>query len=184
MASGTRLSQNLLFFSLLLQIQRGVGANAVGCSVSLVAPDEDKMHNAIVSSLGAKFERVAMDGRLLHEAQERVNLASKVAEVADIERKSQRQNQWTKEKAADAGLELDEDLLEEGLSKGDRRDRAKLVDADRARQRLAEMLSQPMRTQRFGKFLSTNSAFKQDLALPAARPATQAIRSKKRRRRR
>jgi len=163
---------------------RGVGEKAIGCSVSLVASNEDKMHLGIIKSLQARFETVALDGRLLHEAQERVNLATKVAEVQNLERKSQRKNQWIMEKAEDAGFEVDEDLLEEGLSQGDGRDRAKLMEAHRARDRLAELLAQPMRTQRFGKFLSTNSAYKQDIAFQTQSNVQASGSLKKRRRKR
>eukprot|EP00522_Entomoneis_paludosa_P005391 CAMPEP_0172472264 /NCGR_PEP_ID=MMETSP1065-20121228/68248_1 /TAXON_ID=265537 /ORGANISM="Amphiprora paludosa, Strain CCMP125" /LENGTH=921 /DNA_ID=CAMNT_0013230395 /DNA_START=192 /DNA_END=2957 /DNA_ORIENTATION=+ len=164
---------------------RGVGAKAVGCSVSLVASNEDKMHSSITGALQVQFEPVALDGRLLQESQERVNLATKVAEVANLERKNQRQNQWLKEKAEGAGFDMDEDLLEDGLAQGDQREQAKFAEAQKARKRLAELLAQPMRTQRFGKFLSTNSAFKNDVSLQALSSNTQvAVRTKKRRRRR
>ena len=102
-----------------------------------------------------------MDGRLLAAAQERVNLATKVAAAEDAERKSARDNQWFREQAAEAGLELDEDLLDDsaGNNTGDlKRDRARQSEAVMSRERLRVLLAQPMQTQRFGKFLSTNSA--------------------------
>lgn len=137
--------------------QRGMGAKASGHSFSLVAPAEDKAHASILSALNTKFENLFMDGRLLREAQERVNLATKVVLVSEVERQASENNQWFKQQAGEAGLELDEDLLEEGMG-GGKRDRAKVQDAKIARERLSFILAQPMQTQRHGKFLSTNSA--------------------------
>lgn len=106
-----------------------------------------------------------MDGRLLAAAQERVNLATKVAEAEDVERKATRDNQWLRELATEADIDFDvdddNDMLDKGaLSKsGDhKRDRARQSEAGSAKQRLRVLLTQPMQTQRFGKFLSTNSA--------------------------
>ena len=106
-----------------------------------------------------------MDGRLLAAAQERVNLATKVAEAEDVERKATRDNQWLRELATEADIDVDDDddndMLDKGaLSKsGDhKRDRARQSVAGSAKQRLRVLLAQPMQTQRFGKFLSTNSA--------------------------
>ncbi|KAL7563764.1 hypothetical protein ACA910_020449 [Epithemia clementina (nom. ined.)] len=163
---------------------RGVGPNAVGCSVSMVAPDEDKMHSAISKSLGVRFEPVMIDGRLLQGAQERVNLASKIAEVGNLEGRSQRQNQWLKGKAADAGIDIDEDILDEGLSGGDLRDRAKLKEAQRAREKLAQLLLEPLKPQRYGKFLSTNSSLKQEVMLQNPKVLYNAATGRRRKRRR
>ena len=144
------------------------------------------MHMAVCKSLNTKFEAVVMDGRLLQRSQERVNLACKVAEVGNLEKKSIRQNEWLKGKAADAGLEIDEDMLDEGLSGGDRRDQAKLREAQRAQEQLARLLAEPLKTQRFGKFLSTNSSLKQEVMLstPKLQQHNLPGRSKKKRRRR
>ena len=134
-----------------------MGDNATGSSFSLVAPAEDKAHSAVLNSLNTRFENVLIDGRLLREAQERVNLATKVVEVSEIERQASQNNRWFKEQAREAGLDVDDDLLEEGIGNG-KRQRAKLQDAKNARDRLAILLAQPIQTQRHGKFLSTNSA--------------------------
>ena len=105
----------------------------MGCSLSLVSSGEDKLHAKIVQALNVTFAEVAMDGRLLSGAQERVNLACKVASAEDSERKTQRDNQWFQTQAAEAGLEVDDDLLEEGLAGGDLRDKARLNEARWAR---------------------------------------------------
>jgi hypothetical protein len=167
-----------------LLYQRGMGEGAVGCSLSLISPGEDKGHAKIVEALAASFQSVELDGRLFNSAQERVNLACKVVETDDIERRSQRSNQWFKEKAEEAGLELDDDLLEEGLGSGDKRDRSKLRESQKARSRLQQLLSEPMQTQRYGKFLSTNSAASQHtMAPPVSDPLSSFSISKKKPRR-
>ena len=171
----------------IVQIQRGVGAGAVGCSLSLVAPSEDRFHSKIVQALQVKFSTVPMDGRLLAAAQERVNLAAKVAEAEDTERKATRDNQWLREQAAEAGIDIDDDddndMLEKGTlgKSGDhKRDRARQSEVVLAKQRLRVLLAQPMQTQRFGKFLSTNSAAMQRVIMePTPSVAVKPIRSKK-----
>ena len=139
-----------------------MGDTATGHSFSLISPAEDKAHSAVLASLNTRFENVLIDGRLLREAQERVNLATKVMEVSEVERRASQNNRWFEEQAIEAGLEVDEDMLEEGLGKG-KRERAKLQDAKAARERLAVLLARPIQTQRHGKFLSTNSAAPSDL---------------------
>lgn len=136
--------------------QRGMGDTATGNSFSLIAPAEDKGHAAILTALNTRFENVLIDGRLLREAQERVNLATKVVQVSQVEHQANQNNRWFKEQAREAGLDLDDDLLEEGFG-GDKRDRAKVQDAKAARKRLAVLLTEPIQKQRHGKFLSTNS---------------------------
>jgi hypothetical protein len=135
-----------------------MGASAVGFSVSLVSSNEDKMHNGLVRKLGLDFEKVYMDGRLMNGAQERVNLASKVVEAEGVQSKSQRNNAWFKEKADEMGLELDDNMLDGGLADGDQRDQNRLREAKKAKMRLHNLLQEPLQTQRYGKFLSTNSA--------------------------
>mmetsp|Transcript_3860 Transcript_3860/g.10745 ORF Transcript_3860/g.10745 Transcript_3860/m.10745 type:complete len:103 (-) Transcript_3860:2340-2648(-) len=80
----------------------------------------------------------------------------------------QSRNQWFLEKAKEADLELDDDLLEDGDNIAER-ERNELRDAKEARLRLAMLLQEPLKTQKFGKFLSTNSAAMQDeiAALPS-----------------
>ena len=56
--------------------------------------------------------------------------------------------------ANDAGLDVDESMLESGLLDGDNRDRQRFIEAKRAKGQLKQLLSQPMRKQHFGKFLS------------------------------
>ena len=132
----------------------------MGSSLSLIAPGEEKTHNNVCEALKSKhlFEAVNIDGRLMAAAQERVSLATKIVECDEVETKAQNNNKWFQEAAEEAGLDVDEDMLDEGLAGGDRRDQHKLREAKAARERLRQLLAQPMQTQRFGKFLSRNSA--------------------------
>jgi hypothetical protein len=142
------------------------------------------MHNSIVAALGVKFDEVLMDGRLLKAAQERTNLATKVVQASDLERKSKERSQWFEKQAEDAGLEMDEDILQEG-EVTDRRDQILLREAKSARRRLAALLAQPMTIQRYGKFLSTNSAARhQEVVIPSSSTTALPGNARKKRRRR
>ena len=104
--------------------QRGMGKAAVGSSLSLISPGEDKTHGKVCEALNSKhlFQEVNMDGRLLAAAQERANLAAKVVECDEVETKAQKSNKWFEDAAEEAGLDLDEDMIDEGLAGGDQRD--------------------------------------------------------------
>mmetsp|Transcript_21866 Transcript_21866/g.32185 ORF Transcript_21866/g.32185 Transcript_21866/m.32185 type:complete len:144 (-) Transcript_21866:94-525(-) len=65
-----------------------------------------------------------------------------------------RENKWFIDAASEAGLDVDENLLDGGLMDGDRRDRQRLVEANQAKAKLRDLLSKPMRRQNYGKFLS------------------------------
>jgi ATP-dependent RNA helicase DDX24/MAK5 len=148
----------LFAFIYLYNQQRGVGEKAVGTSISLVAPAEEKEHQKICESVqgsGSKrFEQAHIDGRLLSEAQERVSLATKIVSCNDVESQASKKNKWLMDAANDAGLDVDESMLESGLLDGDNRDRQRFIEAKRAKGQLKQLLSQPMRKQHFGKFLS------------------------------
>lgn len=131
----------------------------MGRSLSLVASDEDKIHTFISKKLGATFQQVMLDGRLLRGAQERVNLASKVVAAEDKLRLAARQQAWFKEAAEEVEVELDEDLMADAQSQGIAH--SALVEAEHARNRLRKLLQEPLVTQRYGKFLSTNTAARQ-----------------------
>lgn len=137
-----------------------MGEAAVGLSLSLIASGEDRAHDKVCEALKLKhlFETVHMDGRLLAAAQERVALAAKIVACDEVEKKAQKSNKWFQEAADQAGLDLDDDVLDEGLAGGGQRDQYKLREAMGARGHLRQLLAQPMQTQRFGKFLSSNSA--------------------------
>jgi hypothetical protein len=142
-----------------------MGAGAVGASLSLIAPAEDKAHSKIIQALDVPFHKVLMDGRLLTSSQERVNLACKVVVAEEKMKRMQSQNAWFLEKAKEADLELDDDILEDDQNLS-AVEQGELREAARARERLAHLLAQPMTTQRFGKFMSTNSAAMQEEIKP------------------
>jgi ATP-dependent RNA helicase DDX24/MAK5 len=131
-----------------------MGEGAVGLSLSLVSPKEDKVHGKIVEALHVDFVNLHMDGRLMKEAQERVNLASKIVSADQVQSKTHNQNQWFKQQAEEAGLELDDDMLTGGLEEGDLKDKTQLRESKQAKGKLRALLCEPMRTQRHGKFLS------------------------------
>jgi hypothetical protein len=77
--------------------------------------------------------------------------------------KAQRQNQWFKETAGAADIEIDEICLDdnaEALASSQQN----AAEVRFAKARLQVLLSQPMQTQKFGKFLSTNSALVQNIS--------------------
>jgi hypothetical protein len=128
----------------------------VGCSLALVAPAEDKAHSKISESLGVTFHKVLLDGRLLSSSQERTNLASKIITVDEMQQKANSHNRWFVEKAKEADLDLDDDLMEDESNRSDL-ERQQFAEAKRARVRLSQLLAEPMKKQKYGKFLSTNS---------------------------
>lgn len=160
---------------------RGMGEKAVGSSLSLISPAEDKAHAKIAGELNATFYRVNLDSRLLTAAQERANLASKIIAVEKVEGMAQRDNNWFVKAAEDAGLEIDEDMLDDGLAGGNLKEQQQLREAQRAKGLLQKLLAEPMVKQRYGKFLSSHTASsKPEVAPYVVKP--QSNRSKKRRR--
>ena len=142
-----------------------MGEGAIGSSISLIAPAEDKAHSKIVESLDVAFTKTLLDGRLLAAAQERTNLASKIITAAEMEQKTNSSNRWFLEKAKEAELDLDDGLMEDDSNRPEKESQ-QLLEAQRAKVRLAQLLAEPMKTQRYGKFLSTNSAAMQSEVKP------------------
>lgn len=91
----------------------------------------------------------------MSSAQEIVDLASKIVSHSDIELKTNKHNQWFINAAKEAELDLEDDMLDDDIiNKGDQKDRLTLREAQKAKQQLKVLLSRPMRTQAFGKFMS------------------------------
>ena len=134
-----------------------MGDGAVGSSLSLIAPAEDKAHSKIASSLSTPFNKVLLDGRLLTSSQERVSLASKIYIASEMEQKTKSHNKWFLDMAKEADLDLDDNMMEDENDRPEK-EQQQLLEAKRARVRLAKLLAEPMKTQKYGKFLSTNSA--------------------------
>jgi hypothetical protein len=150
--------------------------------LSLVSPAEDKAHSKICEAVQVVFKKVLLDGRLMGAAQERVNLASKIVASAEVEQKSNSHNRWFLEKAKEAEIDIDDDLLETDDNRSER-ELAQLKEARKAKVQLAQLLQEPMKTQRFGKFLSTNSAAMQPEIQPL-KPAKTATKKGKGKRKR
>jgi len=136
---------------------RGMGKGAVGSSLSLISPAEDKAQRKIAGALSVPFGKVNLDGRLLTSSQVRVNLASKIYNVSEIEQKTNSSNRWFIEKAKEADLDLDDDLVEDESNMSEK-ELQQILEAKKARVHLTRLLKEPLTTQKFGKFLSTNSA--------------------------
>jgi len=134
-----------------------MGDGAVGSSLSLIAPAEDKAHSKIASSLSTPFNKVLLDGRLLTSSQERVSLASKIYIASEMEQKTKSHNKWFLDMAKEADLDLDDNMMEDENDRPEK-EQQQLLEAKRARVKLAKLLAEPMKTQKYGKFLSTNSA--------------------------
>mmetsp|Transcript_29335 Transcript_29335/g.29781 ORF Transcript_29335/g.29781 Transcript_29335/m.29781 type:complete len:146 (-) Transcript_29335:66-503(-) len=134
-----------------------MGKGAVGSSLSLISPAEDKAQRKIAGALSVPFGKVNLDGRLLSSSQVRVNLASKIYAVSEIEQKTNSSNRWFIEKAKEADLDLDDDLVEDESNMSEK-ELQQILEAKKARVHLARLLKEPLQTQKFGKFLSTNSA--------------------------
>jgi hypothetical protein len=135
-----------------------MGEGAVGTSLSLISPAEDKSHAKIVEALEVTFSKVFLDGRLMTPAQERTNLASKIFLAGELTNKTQSSNRWFLDAAKEADLDLDDDLLEDESNMSEK-DQLQLKEVRKAKVHLAQLLSEPMKIQRFGKFVSTNSKF-------------------------
>lgn len=134
---------------------RGVGEKAVGNSVTLVSSAEEKKHKNCCLAVGRRsFDVANIDGRLMKSVQERVNLASKIVSYEQAESKSSQENSWYIKAAEEAGIDLDEDLLEGAMDGKTNRERKRHEEGRKANAKLMALLSQPMRTQNFGKFLS------------------------------
>lgn len=165
---------------------RGVGETAVGWSVSLVSASEEKAHQTICRAVRGdgtnSFVTAPIDGRLLANAQERVNLASKIVACENVESRTKKNNQWFIEAAKDADIELDSELLEDGQLGGSNKDRQQYLDAKRARLELNVLLSKPMRKQMFVKFLSNVGETENDVIPHGAPNAVDNTRRSKKKR--
>lgn len=137
---------------------RGVGHKAIGMSLSLISVSEERTHVKICETLygcGIRhFKEASIDGTLLFAAQQRVSLASKIVSCEAAESKTRKCNKWFVDAAAEAGIDVDEDWLDDGLVGGSCKDRQRLQESKRAKLELQQLLTKPMETQSFRKFFS------------------------------
>ena len=144
----------------------------------MVSPAEDKSHAKIVEALNVSFLKVMLDGRLMTDSQERTNLASKIFMASELEQKMNSRNKWFMDAAKEADLEIDDNLVEDE-SNMSRKEQLLIKEAARAKVMLQSLLSEPMKTQRFGKFLSTNSALMQAEIKPLVNKETTTTKKRK-----
>ncbi|GMH91369.1 hypothetical protein TrVE_jg9266 [Triparma verrucosa] len=145
---------------------RGVGPDAHGTSISLVGSNEEKPHLSICKAIRGVTEEnkvieltpAPYDHHLLTAAQERAALAEKIVKAKDSEARTAASNNWYSKTAADADLDLDENLLDETEGGSDVKDRQRFKEAQHAKKKLAKLLAKPMRKQNFGKFLGSAGA--------------------------
>ena len=82
----------------------------------------------------------------MNKAQEQVALATKIVSCNNVETQASRKNKWLQYAAKDAGLEVDDNMLEGGLLYRDKRNCQRFVEAKRARNELRQLLVKPMHT--------------------------------------
>jgi len=137
---------------------RGMGVDAIGTSVSLVgaaeSKEQTKICQAVLGGDKSHFNGVAIDGRMMTAAQARVNLASKIVACEELTSRTNRNNKWFIDAAEDCELDLEDDMLDEGLAGGNKLERMQFLEARRAKGELKTLLAKPMRRQNHGKFLS------------------------------
>jgi hypothetical protein len=85
-------------------------------------------------------------------AQERTNLAVKIFLAGEVMQKMLSRNRWFLDTSKEADLKIHNDLSENNLNRSEK------AEVRKAKVSLHQLLSKPMKIQRFGKFLSTNSA--------------------------
>jgi uncharacterized protein YdeI (BOF family) len=156
-----------------------MGEGAVGTSLSLISPAEDKSHAKIVEALQVTFSKVLLDGRLMTFAQERTNLASKIFLAGEVMQRTQSKNRWFLDAAKEADLEIDDDLLEDESNMSEK-DQLQMKEVRKSKIQLDQLLSEPMKIQKFGKFLTTNSAVLQAEIKPLPKKPLQATKKKRR----
>ena len=135
-----------------ITLQRGVGPDAHGTSISLVGSNEEKPHLSICKAIRGVTEEnkvieltpAPYDHHLLTAAQERAALAEKIVKAKDSEARTAASNNWYSKTAADADLDV--------------KDRQRFKEAQHAKKKLAKLLAKPMRKQNFGKFLGSAGA--------------------------
>ena len=119
-----------------------------------------------VEGKAIEFGSAPFDSHLLAAAQERANLAEKIVKCDEAEQKKAASNSWFAKAAEDAGLELDDTLMEELEGKGDgNKGVQKFKEANNARAKLRKLLKKPMRKQLHGKFLTGSVGLKRSLEL-------------------
>ena len=120
---------------------RTARAAASGTSLSLVSPQDEPSHKTICAELGTRygrstFEKHAFEQRVLQRARERVVLAEQITRAAEDSSRGGKREDWFRKNAAEADLELDDDLRESAATQ----DRAAKHNLARAKAQLSALL--------------------------------------------
>ena len=120
---------------------RTARAAASGTSLSLVSPQDESSHKTICTELGTQygrstFERHDFEQRVLQRARERVALAEQITRAAEESSRGGKREDWFRKNAAEADLELDDDLRESAATQ----DRAAQHNLARAKTKLSALL--------------------------------------------
>jgi superfamily II DNA/RNA helicase len=133
---------------------RTARAQREGLSFALVAPRDERMHADVGRLLeggggggggggGMMMSQFPVDLQELNAVRERVGLAGRIVGFEQEVGRKQASQSWFLKSARDADLELDEELLEEANA-GTEKDRQRALQVARDRERLAELLRQPV----------------------------------------
>jgi putative cell wall-binding protein len=127
------------------------------------------MQNSISKALEVTFAPWTIDARMLHRAQERVNLASKVVAMTDKEQQTQRRNEWFRVQAEAAGFDITDEVLNDmdftrsNDAQYNNRVKSQTQEAKKAAMKLSQLLLEPLHVRRYGKFVSTSSTVMKEL---------------------
>jgi len=127
-----------------------MGDAAVGVSLSLVSPAEDKPHARILQALQLeqsptnRMETWDLEGRLLRSAVQRVNLATQIVKWSTKDRQTQQDNSWWNKMAKEADMELDDRLLEEMRDDDGPKANQSRRHIESAKTRLQQLLAEPL----------------------------------------
>ncbi len=137
---------------------RTARAQRAGLSFSLVSPRDERTHADVGRLLEAShgdgdgggesknkgMAQFPVDLQELNAVRERVGLAGRIVGFEQEEGRKQAGQAWFLKSARDADLELDEELLEEVAGRGSEKERQRALQVARDRERLAELLRQPL----------------------------------------
>ena len=126
---------------------RTARANSQGMSLSLVAPEDLSHHEGICTLLGVRaLPTFSPDLAEVGLLRERVALAKKIFTQSFVASQKVKEGAWLEQSAAEAGLELDEYMIEEEGSSERRQNQTKTSkkQLEKARGQLKKMLDTPV----------------------------------------
>lgn len=101
---------------------RSARANTVGCSVSIITPEDVAAHNAICTALIAStatnkkvpcFPKLTVDLQVIARIRDRVQIAKKIFTLSHKLSQANRESNWLQLQSQQTELDLDEELLHE-----------------------------------------------------------------------